>query len=50
MDTWTESPESGGQIDVIYTELEKVSDKVPYKRLISKLFSYKINATFIKLI
>ena len=43
MDIWTESLESGGQIDVIYTDLEKAFDKVPHKRLISKLYSYKIN-------
>jgi hypothetical protein len=42
MDMWTESLESGGQIDVVYTDLEKAFDKVPHKRLISKLCSYKI--------
>ena len=48
MDIWTESLESGGQIDVIYTDLEKAFDKVPHKRLISKLYSYKINIDVIK--
>ena len=48
MDIWTESLESGGQIDVIYTDLEKAFDKVPHKRLISKLYSYKINIEVIK--
>ena len=43
MDMWTESLESGGQID-----LEKAFDKVPHKRLISKLYSYKINPKVIK--
>jgi len=28
---------------VIYTDLEKAVDKVPHKRLISKLYSYGIN-------
>jgi len=48
MDMWTESLESGGQIDVVYTDLEKAFDKVSHKRLISKLYSYKINPRVIK--
>jgi len=43
MDIWTESLGSSGQIDVIYTDLEKAFDKVPHKRLMSKLYSIKIN-------
>jgi len=45
---WAESFESGGQIDVIYTDLEKAFAKVPHERLISKLYSYKINPEVIK--
>jgi len=48
MDIWTELLESGGQIDVVYNDLERAFDKVPHKRLISKLYSYKINAGVIK--
>ena len=48
MDMWTDSLESGYQIDVIYTDLQKAFDKVPHKRLISKLYSYKINLEVIK--
>jgi len=48
MDIWTESLESGGQIDVIYSYLEKSFDKVLHTRLISKLYSYKIIAEIIK--
>jgi len=29
-DIWTESLESGGRIDVIYTGLQKAFDKVPH--------------------
>jgi len=48
-EVWTESLESsGGQIGVIYTKLEKAFDKVPHKRLISILYSYKINPGVIK--
>jgi len=35
MDMWTESLELGGQIDVVYTDLEKAFDKVSHKRLIN---------------
>ena len=36
LDKWTECLEHGGQINVIYTDLEKAFDKVPHKRLICK--------------
>jgi len=39
MDIWTECLENGGQIDVIYTDLEKAFDKISHKHL-SKLHSY----------
>jgi hypothetical protein len=47
-DDWSGLLENKGQIDVIYTDLEKAFDKVPHKRLLSKLFSYGINANLIK--
>jgi hypothetical protein len=40
--------QSGGQIDVIYTDFEKAFDKVPHKRLISKLKSYNLNLEIIQ--
>ena len=43
LDDWTELLESGGRIDVIYTDLEKAFDKVSHCRLISKLHSYQVN-------
>jgi hypothetical protein len=43
LDEWTKILDIGGQIDVIYTDFEKAFDKVPHKRLISKLFSYGVN-------
>ena len=33
LDKWTECLELGGQIDVIYTDLEKAFDKVPFMLL-----------------
>jgi len=35
-DLWAKSLQSGGQIDVIYTDLEKAFDKVPHNTQISK--------------
>ena len=44
MDKWTEYLENGVQIDVIYSNnFEKAFDKVPRKRLLSKLQSYNLN-------
>jgi len=55
MDDWTLCLEKG-QIDAIYSDFEKAFDKVPHKRLISKLHSYNIGeelsnglSTFLKL-
>ena len=43
LDEWTQALETGGRIDVIYTDFEKAFDKVPHKRLLSKLRSYRID-------
>jgi len=48
MDIWIECLESCDLINVIYTNLEKAFDKVLHKRLISELYSYKINLNVIK--
>ena len=47
LDDWTEALETGGRIDVIYTDFEKAFDKVPHKRLISKLRSYKLHQSIV---
>jgi hypothetical protein len=48
LDNWTSSLEEGGQVDAIYTDFEKAFDKVPHKRLISKLEAYGVNKSLIK--
>ena len=48
MDDWTLCLEKGGQIDAIYSDFEKAYDKIPHKRLISKLHSYMIDEGVIK--
>jgi len=47
LDKWTEYLENGGQIDAIYTDFEKAFDKVPHKRLLSKIRSHCICDTII---
>ena len=46
-DKWTEYLEGGGQIDTIYSDFEKAFDKVPHRRLISKLYSYGLHDSII---
>jgi len=48
LDDWTETLELGGRIDVVYTDFEKAFDKVPRKRLLSKLKAYKLHSTIIE--
>jgi len=48
LDNWTLKLEQGGKIDVIYTDFEKAFDKVPHKRLLSKLRSYQVDENIIK--
>ena len=43
LDTWTIELENGGQVDVIYTDLEKAFDKVPHKLLINKIRALSVN-------
>ena len=46
-DRWTKYLEGGGQIDAIYSDFEKAFDKVPHRRLISKLYSYGLHDSII---
>jgi len=48
LDTWTEWLEQRGQVDIVYTDLEKAFDKISHKRLISKLHSYGLHKEIIE--
>jgi len=43
LDKWTDWLESSGQIDVIYTDLEKVFDKILHNLILHKLHKYLHN-------
>jgi hypothetical protein len=47
LDIWTSKLEDGGQIDIIYTDFEKAFDKVPHRRLLSKLVAYGISSDLV---
>jgi len=47
LDKWTKLLDEGRQVDVIYTDFEKEFDKVPHKRLLSKLRSYGVREDLI---
>ena len=47
MDDWTTQLDTGGQIDVIYTDFAKAFDTVHHHRLLYKLKTYNINTDLI---
>ena len=47
IDDWLLNLENGNQIDAIYTDFEKAFDKVPHKRLLNKLLSYRVDSKLI---
>jgi len=48
LDKWTKLLDEGRHVDVIYTDFEQAFDKVPLKRLLSKLRSYGVREDLIK--
>ena len=42
MDDWTAQLDSGGQVDVIYTDFAKAFDTVPHQKLVLKIKTYNI--------
>ena len=40
LDEWTEALDSGSEIDDVYMDLKKAFNKMPHKRLISKLKAF----------
>jgi hypothetical protein len=49
LDEWSEALKSGGKVDIVYTDFEKTFDKVPRKKLTSKLHSYKVKSEIVQL-
>ncbi len=47
LDQWTEALDSGDIIDCIYMDYAKAFDKVPHRRLVSKLSAYGISGEII---
>ena len=43
VDDWTAQLDSGGQVDVIYTDFAKTYDTVPHERLFLKIKTYNID-------
>ena len=48
MEKWTEALDNGNRTDCIYTDFRKAFDKVPHKRLLSKLRAYGIKGNICK--
>ena len=47
MDDWTAQLDSGGQLDVKYTNFAKAFDTVPHHRLLLKLKAYNIDTDLV---
>ena len=43
LEEWTAALENGEEVDCIYTDFMKAFDRVPHKRLLTKMISYGIN-------
>jgi len=40
MDDWAAQLDSGGQVDIVYTDFAKAVDTVPHQRLLLKIKTY----------
>ena len=48
IDQWTQILDEGDAVDIIYCDFMKAFDKVPHRRLLAKISSYKIGETCLK--
>ena len=46
MEYWTDEIQKGNPVDVLYVDFKKAFDKVPHKRLLTKLKAYEITGNF----
>ena len=48
LDDWTQTPDEGGSVDVIYMDFHKAFDTVPHRRLLYKLSRYGITGNLLQ--
>ena len=48
MEHWTRCIDDGTSVDVVYLDFQKTFDKVPHRRLLTKLEAYGVNGSVLR--